>query len=257
MSRIALLDGDILVYAIAAASEEVIDWGDGQWSIYTDEDTAKQNLDTWICELVEACEADDFLVCLSDPDKNWRKDVLPTYKSNRANTRPPMLRKVLDTYLRDRETTKWKPGLEADDVMGIMSTNPKILPSDQKVIVSIDKDLRTIPGFLFNWRKKEEGIVQVSENEADYYHLYQTLIGDKTDGYAGCPGIGPARAEKILFGACPPYGTPEEAWAAVVAAYKSKKFGEEEALTQARVARILRHGEFNYKTGEVKLWTPS
>ena len=31
-------------------------------------------------------------------------------------------------------------------------------------------------------------------------------------------------------------------------------YTEKEALQQARVAHILRHGEYNKKTGKVKLW---
>jgi len=43
-------------------------------------------------------------------------------------------------------------------------------------------------------------------------------------------------------------------WKIVVGIYKDKGFTEKEALQQARVARILRHGDYNKKTGEVKLW---
>jgi hypothetical protein len=43
-------------------------------------------------------------------------------------------------------------------------------------------------------------------------------------------------------------------WKIVVGLYKEKGFSEKEALQQARVARILRHGEYNKETGEVKLW---
>ena len=36
---------------------------------------------------------------------------------------------------------------------------------------------------------------------------------------------------------------------------KEKGYTQAEALQQARVAHILRHGEYNKKTGKVKLWT--
>ena len=42
----------------------------------------------------------------------------------------------------------------------------------------------------------------------------------------------------------------------MVAAYEKAGMTEEEALVQARVARILRNAEYTRKTGEVILWTP-
>mgnify|MGYP003859969237 CR=1 FL=1 len=40
------------------------------------------------------------------------------------------------------------PNLEADDVMGILATKPS--KGERKIICSIDKDLRQIPGHLYN-----------------------------------------------------------------------------------------------------------
>jgi DNA polymerase-1 len=65
--------------------------------------------------------------------------------------------------------------------------------------------------------------------------MYQTLVGDTSDGYPGCPGIGPVKAEKVL-------GMPPN-WQDVVGAYRAAKLTEADALVQARVARILRYGE--------------
>jgi DNA polymerase-1 len=88
-------------------------------------------------------------------------------------------------------------------------------------------------------------VSEITEAEADRTHLIQTLTGDRTDGYPGCPGIGEKRAEAIADGG----------WSAVVESYEKAGLGEEYALTQARMAYILRHGD--YKRGTVRLWTPS
>ena len=88
----------------------------------------------------------------------------------------------------------------------------------------------------------------MDNSAADRFHLYQTLVGDQTDNYKGCPGVGPVKAETAL-GANP-------TWASVVGCYEKAGLTEEDALVQARVARILRHGEYNKMTCEVKLWTP-
>jgi DNA polymerase-1 len=140
-----------------------------------------------------------------------------------------------------------------------MATDPEI---KQKVVIcTIDKDLQTIPGHHYNFSKDLE--FTVSEHQADLYHMSQTLTGDATDGYKGCPGMGAVGAKKLLdkvLEEATPWATAQTLrkmlWDAVVAAYAKAGLGEEEALCQARVARILRTGEFNFKTNEVNLWEP-
>ena len=81
--------------------------------------------------------------------------------------------------------------------------------------------------------------------------MYQTLVGDSTDGYKGCPGVGKVKAGRMLTGL-----KQVEMWEAVVEAYKRKNKTEEDALQQARVARICRATDYDYKEKKVKLWCP-
>ena len=120
-----------------------------------------------------------------------------------------------------------------------------VLATDNTIIVSDDKDLQTIPGRLYRPATKE--LKTITPEEADRSHLIQALTGDVTDGYKGCPKVGPVSAEKIL---------EEGTWEEVVGAYQKAGLGEEFALSQARVARILREGEWNPITEEVQLWNP-
>ena len=72
------------------------------------------------------------------------------------------------------------------------------------------------------------------------------------DGYSGFQRVANKTAEKILDE--PPY------WNKVVAAYNKSGLSEEVALENARLARILRKGEYleGYdKEGDVSLWTPT
>jgi DNA polymerase-1 len=148
-----------------------------------------------------------------------------------------------------------RPLLEADDVMGILSTHPDLLPGE-KVIVSVDKDMKTIPGLLFNPDKDREPR-RIEQHVADYWHLYQALMGDPTDGFPGCPGIGPKRAQKILMDGDDHRHFPvAEMWARVVATFAKRGLNEHYALTQARVARICRHTDYDFEKKEVKLWNP-
>lgn len=249
-----LLDSDIIAYKFASAAQKDFDWdGDGEKATAVEDiaDVAPQ-VEAYVDDLVEKLKADDLIVCLSCPsDENFRYKVLPSYKHNRVGKAKPVLLQAVKEWMRERYPTYERPTLEADDIMGILSTHPKLVPGT-KIIVSEDKDLKTIPGLIFNPRKDEKPR-RVSEEQADYFHLYQTLIGDTTDGYKGCPGIGPARATRILEGE---EGEFKPMWQRVVEAYESKGLTEEDALVQARVARICRFTDYDFREKRVRLWTP-
>ncbi len=244
MERTLLIDGDILLYAESAAVEEAYNWGDDIWTLHGDAKVAKERVDVWLQDIKEHLEATHIIITLTD-NANWRKDVLPTYKHNRKSKRKPLVFPELRDYVsKTYKTILWET-LEADDVMGILATDPK--DKTDKIIVSEDKDLKTIPGKLYNPGHPEDGVVEISLEQADHYHLTQSLMGDITDGYSGCPGVGPKTAIKAL---------QNGEWCEVVAAYEKAGLTEEDALIQARVARILRHGEYNQKTKEIILWLP-
>jgi DNA polymerase-1 len=139
-----------------------------------------------------------------------------------------------------------KKGLEADDVMGILSTKFK----GRAVIVSIDKDMKTIPGKFYHLHPDKTGTWhETSEKDADYSFLLQALMGDAVDGYGGVPGIGPKTADKLLkkHGAV---------WKTVEDAYIKAGLTKEDALVNARMARILRQEDWDFEKEEVRLWEP-
>ena len=241
--RQLLIDGDIVLYKVAMANEVETHWGDGLWTLHSDEKVCQVQVDDVISNLLTELEADDYIVCLTDAI-NFRKDIMPSYKGNRKDKRKPLVFSQLRQYIFEHHYGVTYDGLEADDVMGILSTEPA---EEERVIVSIDKDLKQIPGLLSSDGKT---IKEVNKAQADYWFLIQTLAGDLTDGYSGCPGIGVKTAEKLLDIKVPLIDN----WARVVKAYKKKDYLDGEILQQARVARILRHGEYDHTTGAVKLW---
>lgn len=257
--RSALIDADILAYQAAAVSEQAVDWEDGLWTLHAFEQDAIRAFETTLKSILEKVEADEYYLAFSDKD-NWRKSVLPTYKANRSGVRKPLLLKFLRDYGYKTHPSLQIPELEGDDILGIYATMSEPHKPDY-VICSIDKDLKTIPGKHYNFGRNE--FFEINPHKADYWHMVQTLTGDATDGYAGCPGIGPVTAEKILQKALDE-GTPwansqqlrEIYWKHVVAAYEKAGLGEEEALVQARVARILRSEDFDDITKKVILWNP-
>jgi DNA polymerase-1 len=241
MHRTLLIDGDIVVYQYSSTVEHEIDWGDDVWSLWADAKEAQQLILQYLDILVEETAADDFIFCFSDKD-NFRKDIDSTYKSNRKGKRKPVCYKALKEWIQDQYKTETWNRLEADDVMGIMATADML--AGEKVIVSEDKDMKTIPGLL--WRSGE--MLNISQEQADYNHLYQTLVGDATDGYPGLRGVGDKRATELLK-------TPT--WETVIKAFEKAGQTEEDALVQARLARILRASDYNFEFDQPIIWSPA
>ena len=130
--------------------------------------------------------------------------------------------------------------LEADDAMGIYAT-----AHPGNIIVSPDKDMRQIPGKLYNLTDT----TYITPEEGAQWHLIQTLAGDQTDGYSGVPGIGVKRAE-LLF------DKEGYSWQTVLKAFTDKGLTEKDALLNARLARILTLDDYDTKRQEPILWTP-
>lgn len=250
MDKVTLLvDGDVVAYKATAAVEQEIDWGDDLHTLHSDADQAKEIIERQIDSWCGKLDATNVVVAFSD-SHNFRKDIYPLYKSNRANKRKPLAYKEVKAWIEDQWTCYQRPSLEGDDVLGILATSDKIIRG-QKIIVSVDKDFKTIPGYFWNPDRDEQPVFY-DFIDADYWHMMQTLMGDKTDGYPGLPGCGPAKAEKILHPS-----SYSDMWPAVVAAYEKAGLTEADALVQARCARILRNSDYDFKKKEVKLWTPS
>ena len=244
MKRKLLIDGDILIYKIATMNEVDTHWGNGLWTLHCDENICKTQVDSTIDDLLEDLQADDYVIALTDKT-NFRKDVLPSYKDNRKSKRKPMVLNALREYVMDKHKAIIYKGLEADDVLGILATTPH---NDERVIVSIDKDLKQIPALI---SRDGKTIEKISKKDADYWFMVQTMAGDSTDGYSGVPKVGVKTAEKILGDNNVPL---LELWKKVLATFDKAGYSKKEALQQARVAHILTNKDYNKKTGKVKLW---
>ncbi len=239
-----LLDTDILIYKSIASTEQEIDWGDDIWTLYTDLKDAKAVFNRQVDVIREKLSSDDILHCLSDPKDNFRKHIDPSYKSNRKGSRKPVGYVALREWVQENHSTVMKPSLEADDVLGILATKPDNI--GKCVVVSDDKDLKTICCKLYRPMADEK--LTITQQEADKHFLTQALTGDPIDGYSGCKGVGAKTAEKILGN--------RPAWSSVEQAFLKAGMTKQDALTQARLARILRWEDWDETKGEVKLWQP-
>jgi DNA polymerase-1 len=264
MTRTLLIDADIIAYQSTAANERKYDWGDGVSSKVSDFEAAKRAASDQIEHLADTLKADALIICLSDDVQNFREQVWPRYKQNRTGTERPEYLYDLKEWFGTEYQTAMRPRLEADDVMGILSTEPH---EGQRIIVSADKDMQTVPGWLFNPNKDKKPRL-ITPEQAERFMLYQALIGDQTDGYPGCPGCGPKAAEQLLSG-FEWYRHEREItrgkrageievkwsladalhewtpWSAVLSAYFKAGQTEKDAVTMVNLARILKHSDLD------------
>lgn len=240
----ALIDADVLIYHACNAVQEVIDWGDDCWSVHADVRRAVSRFEDSVQDILDATHATSYVLAVSDFE-NFRMEVCDTYKANRANKPKPVAYKPLKNWVLCQPETCVLKGVEADDVLGILQTSD----NSGTVLCTIDKDLLQIPGKHINISKLEEGIFEVTEEDGDKQHWIQMLAGDAVDGFSGVPGLGMIKAKALLE----KYGYE---WPVVVGAYAKKGLSEYYALAMARLARILRAGEYDYFTRSPILWTP-
>ena len=243
-----LIDGDTFVYRFAAAATEHVDWGNGLWVSFANEHKATYAMEQAIEEMQISLQATRIEVAISSPTC-FRKDIAPTYKANRKKREPLLLYKALRRTIEKKFRVHIWANIEADDVLGIWGTTPG---QQDTIIVSVDKDLRQIPGKHFNPDHPEAGVQQVSSWEGELAFYSQVLSGDTADNYPGCPKIGPVSALKILQNA----KTHGECWRRILKTYATAGIENESyVIRQARLARLLRYGEFDAVNGPT-LWAP-
>ena len=235
------IDADFIVYKATAAAETEIDFGDDVivvTSRFTDALNATvreinkiKNKFLW--------DVPEIVLFFSD-SKNFRKEIEKSYKGHRNRKKPCGYKRVINA-LKERYEVIIMPTLEADDSMGVYATK-----YPDNVICSPDKDMRQIPGKLYDM----DNITLINEVDGPRWHLIQSIAGDNTDGYSGVPGLGVKRATALF----------EEhgySWTTVVKAFKDKGLDEETALMNARLARILTVDDYDFDKKEPKLWTPT
>lgn len=258
-----LIDGDIVAFSAVSAAQMDIEWSPDCWSNYVDMKSAKEKFLVGIERLVDAATFAikgkvkiKPILCITGPD-NWRCGILPTYKGHRKR-KPPGYREFQNWVLEESGfETYLRPGLEADDCLGILQTRA-LRKGEEVMMWSADKDLMQIEGkhlvFDLKNHSSKPTIVEVSELDGELLHVKQTLTGDVTDNYKGLAGYGDVKAKKLIAKFD---GKPlSDLWGAVQEAYEASGQTREDMLVQARVARILRVDDYDFKKKEVILWTP-
>ena len=238
-----LIDCDFLAYKAAQACEEGIDFGNDVIITQSNFSSVLKIFERELKKVKTAMMDDDIILHFSSTE-NFRKKIYPDYKGHR-NRRKPLGYRRLVNHCRDNYNFVCRKGLEADDSIGIDATNPKYASLDN-IVVSPDKDMKQIPGVLWNLT---DDVEEITKEDGDTWHLIQSLAGDPTDGYAGCPGIGVKRALDLL-------NKHDSKWEAICKAFRERGLSDDDALLNARLAKILQHDNYDYDREEPILWTP-
>jgi len=241
-----LIDADWLVYSSCCACEEDTRWNEWEHTLHSNEKDILNLIESRLDVYRGIAEDNHDIVMCFTSYPTFRHEIFPEYKMNRIGKRKPLaLRDVINKIKQTYECAAYE-NLEGDDVLGLLATNGQY---KNPIIVSVDKDMKTIPCKLI----QEDEILHITEKKADRHWFEMSLAGDSGDGIAGLKGMGMVTASKTL--ADTP-DTRDALWSKVQETYTKKGYSIADAILNARLTRILREGDYNYSTGEVKLWQP-
>lgn len=211
----ALIDADILNYRIGFATND------------ESESVAIRTMAHFLEELLllEMPHVSTWELHLTGKN-NFRIDVATTapYKGNRKSEKPVHYN-LLREYLEASWGASVSESIEADDVLAIRATEL----GESSVIVSLDKDLDQVPGWHYNFAKKN--LYQIDEQTGLFLFYKQMLTGDRVDNIKGVRGIGDVKAEKLLKDK-----TETEMWDICV-----ELLGMDRAIENGHLLYMLRH----------------
>ena len=270
----ALIDGDILLYAIGSFTNDhpfLKDSDGNPIQMPCSNEAIGTFCDDHLTKIKEGAGCNSYQVYVSGPN-NFRHDIARThpYKFKRADIEKPFHYQTVKDYLVNEKNAIVTDGIEADDALALAQ-------GPNTVFCTVDKDLLMVPGRHYNWRKEEYRIVDYDEGV--HWFLTQLLIGDwSTDSIIGCGhveakiygakakkagqsyqcrvGIGPKEAANLLM------ADKEEKLNVVVGAYK-KEFGYEWKEKLNEMANLLGMGldrdnlwDYDRVSEGYSLWLP-
>jgi 5'-3' exonuclease len=145
--------------------------------------------------------------------KSFRKALAPSYKGNRKRNNYVWL--LRSHYIIN--DAKFSDTLEADDLIAIRA---KELGKANCIVVSPDKDLKTIGGFYWSYYKqkdkdfdgnyildengyheqsfKQKEPIYLTDDDASFLFWQQMIMGDTSDNIKGLRRWGKVKSEKLL-----------------------------------------------------------
>lgn len=164
---------------------------------------------------------------------NFRTLLYPQYKANRTRAKPVHLKALMD-YSVERLGATVVDGMEADDMLTIRATELDEAGKEW-VIISPDKDLRTMPGHHYDPFKEDYKVIDPLEAAFNFYS--QVLTGDTADNIPGVYKCGPVKATRLLEDCYDEH----EMWEVCKGVYAEAGIPDEDLIRNARLLHMLRH----------------
>ena len=151
-----LIDADYIVYKCCAATETEIDFGEDLIVVTSKFSEALEYTERELYNIATDLGCFDDSVLFFSDSINFRKSIDPAYKGHRNRKKPCGYKRVINA-LKLSYPVVIMPELEADDAMGIYATKEQ-----GHIICSPDKDMRQIPGDLYDF---SDGVVTITKEE--------------------------------------------------------------------------------------------
>ena len=248
---IALIDADSIIHIVAyhyAVSKESVDFLDSaeekeiaRTELYNsmNKEAVLAHVDSFINDIIVKTESDSYLGFLGarEGSNTFRHKLAKTkpYKGQRGKTphwtkywKPIMIQHMID---------KWKFielfHIESDDAVAMCAAKFKE-DGLEYCVCSPDKDLKQIPGKIYDYKKQE--FCFITEEEAVRNLYSQCLVGDSTDNIGGCPRVG-EKSPHLQFPGCV---TPEDFHKYTYNVFKEKNVPElmQEMLSLVYMLRV-------------------
>lgn len=222
MSKVAVIDLDSIIYVSGHPNKKLDEFGnpikEDNKFVYI-EKNAQELIDSarsLMQSILIKSGATHYIAFVKGRNTTkFRLAINSEYKQNRKDLKYPVWLGFLKQYY----ITEWNAvevnDMEVDDMCKITYLN-----TPNSYIVAIDKDLLSLEGKHYNWRK-DEWITNTKEQEDNYFWT-SMITGDTIDNIKGIEGKGKVFANKLLVDSkCPP--------ARVLKAY-IEKYGEYEGI---------------------------
>lgn len=177
---------------------------------------ALYGLISMLINIIENLKPTHIIFTFDEKERTFRQDLLPTYQSQRSETPSeliPQFQMARDFLKSVNIPVYSKSGFEADDVIGTIAEQYKVLSTKYKelIIVTGDRDILQLVddekniklfmpiaglsnGKIFAEKETFERMGVMPSQIPDY----KGLVGDPSDNYFGISGIGPKTANTLL-----------------------------------------------------------
>ena len=201
-------------------------------------------------------ENPDYIAIAMESDESFRKDMFPAYKENRHG-KPSDFEEHLASVMQMIKVLgipmfRFR-GMEADDVIGILTTQFKKDPDNEIYIVSGDKDfMQLVDDKTKMYMPKSKGLYSIGDTKAVFEKFgckpdqvidVLALMGDKVDCIPGVMGIGAKGAAKLIteFGSLDKIYESEETLSKSVTKKQFEKLqnGKDDAYMSYKLATIV------------------